>query len=309
MRGGRTGLAAAGFFVALLLPTAASPAAVTIGSNLNATPTVGESGFCPGGGTCTAANLALPPGSLAPNGLTSPIDGVVVRWRVKFGSMGNAIALRVLRPNVGLNFTGAGTSASGVTGIGVDEFNSQLPIKAGDFVGLNISNTGVPFATTTNATAVLWGFTNGFPGGLPDGALGMGGTSMPRELLLEVTVEPDCDSDGLGDETQDGDISACTPDVIAPETTITGGPKNVVKTKKKRAKVTFTFASSEPGTFECSLDGAPFTPCTSPSTHKVKAGRRKPKAHTFQVRAVDASGNTDGTPAVDDFKAKRKKKK
>jgi hypothetical protein len=82
-----------------------------------------------------------------------------------------------------------------------------------------------------------------------------------------------------------------------------------VKTKKKRAKVTFTFVSSEPGTFECSLDGAPFTPCSSPSTHKVKAGRRKPKEHAFQVRAVDAAGNTDPAPAADDFKAKRKRKR
>jgi hypothetical protein len=94
-----------------------------------------------------------------------------------------------------------------------------------------------------------------------------------------------------------------------PETTITDGPKNVVKTKKKSAKVTFTFVSSEPGTFECSLDGTPFAPCSSPSTHKVKAGRRKPKEHTFQVRAIDAAGNPDPTPAADDFKAKRKRKR
>jgi hypothetical protein len=41
----------------------------------------------------------------------------------------------------------------------------------------------------------------------------------------------------------------------------------------------------------------------------VKAGRRKPKEHTFQVRAIDAAGNPDPTPAADDFRAKRKKKR
>jgi hypothetical protein len=41
----------------------------------------------------------------------------------------------------------------------------------------------------------------------------------------------------------------------------------------------------------------------------VKAGRRKPKEHTFQIRAIDPAGNADPTPAADDFKAKRKRKR
>jgi hypothetical protein len=92
------------------------------------------------------------------------------------------------------------------------------------------------------------------------------------------------------------------PDTDPPETTITGGPKN--KTKKGRA--TFVFSSDEPGSsFDCSLDGkTTFKPCTSPFTVKVKKGK-----HTFQVQATDAAGNTDSTPASDDWKRKRKGKK
>jgi hypothetical protein len=44
--------------------------------------------------------------------------------------------------------------------------------------------------------------------------------------------------------------------------------------------------------------------CASPYTIKVKKGK-----HTFQVRAIDQAGNVDGTPATDDWKVKKKKKK
>jgi DNA-binding beta-propeller fold protein YncE len=90
------------------------------------------------------------------------------------------------------------------------------------------------------------------------------------------------------------------PDTEPPETQITGGPKN--KTKKKRAN--FEFISTEPGsTFECGLDGKAFEPCASPDQVKVKKGK-----HTFQVRATDAAGNIDPTPASDAWKVRKKGK-
>lgn len=53
----------------------------------------------------------------------------------------------------------------------------------------------------------------------------------------------------------------------------------------------FGFGSSTPGaTFECSLDGGPWTACASPYTPSWKAGD-----HALAVRAV-AAGNADPTP-------------
>ena len=61
---------------------------------------------------------------------------------------------------------------------------------------------------------------------------------------------------------------------------------------------TFTFSSPEPGvTFQCRLDPAAFAPCTSPMTYSGLA----PGAYTFVVRAVDATGNVDPTPASQAF--------
>jgi DNA-binding beta-propeller fold protein YncE len=97
-----------------------------------------------------------------------------------------------------------------------------------------------------------------------------------------------------------GDASG---DAAPPDTQITDGPKDKVRTSKKRKKVTFEFTSTEAGsTFECSLDGAPFAPCTSPSVEKVKKGK-----HGFEVRATDPAGNVDPTPATDTWKVKRKR--
>jgi hypothetical protein len=102
-------------------------------------------------------------------------------------------------------------------------------------------------------------------------------------------------------------VAAPTPpsttptDTTAPDTTITKGPKK--KTTKKKA--TFEFTSTEAGSsFECSLNGAPFAPCTSPTAVKAKKGK-----NTFQVRAKDAAGNVDPTPASQSWKLKKKKKK
>jgi hypothetical protein len=97
-----------------------------------------------------------------------------------------------------------------------------------------------------------------------------------------------------GDGTSELDIAAFGTDTVAPETTITKKPKK--KSTKRKAK--FKFESSEDGsTFECKLDKKPFKPCASPFKKKVK-----PKKHKFKVRAIDAAGNVDPTPAKAKFK-------
>lgn len=80
----------------------------------------------------------------------------------------------------------------------------------------------------------------------------------------------------------------------APNTTITGGPTGLTNT----ATPTFTFASTEQGsTFQCRVDTAAFAACTSPHT-TAALGQG---AHTFQVRAIDAAGAVDATPAGQTF--------
>jgi hypothetical protein len=79
-------------------------------------------------------------------------------------------------------------------------------------------------------------------------------------------------------------------DTTAPETTLASAPKSGTTA----TSATFTFAASENGSFECRLDGAPFALCVSP---KGYAGLREGD-HRFEVRAIDAAGNADATPAL-----------
>ena len=82
-------------------------------------------------------------------------------------------------------------------------------------------------------------------------------------------------------------------DITPPNTTITGGP-----TGPTNQAPTFTFTSSEPGsTFACRVDDATFSACSSPRTPAGLADG----PHTFEVRATDAAGNADPTPASRTF--------
>jgi len=117
------------------------------------------------------------------------------------------------------------------------------------------------------------------------------------QLDVSAQLEPDADADGYGDETQDEcPAEASTQaDCDPPETEITKGAPN----KLDRHKFKFKFSSSEAdSTFECKLDRRPFEHCSSP--RKVK--RLDEGRHKFKVRAVDAAGNVDSSPARDRFK-------
>ena len=82
-----------------------------------------------------------------------------------------------------------------------------------------------------------------------------------------------------------------TIDITAPETTITASPSKFSSDDMP----SFGFSSNEGGsTFECQLDGAGFSPCTSPASYP---GAVSDGSHTFEVRATDSLGNTDATPA------------
>lgn len=83
---------------------------------------------------------------------------------------------------------------------------------------------------------------------------------------------------------------AWTVDTTAPDTTIDAAPDLV----SSSSDATFVFSSNEAGaSFECSIDSSPFAACPSPSTFAGLSDG----THAFRVRAVDAAGNTDATPA------------
>ncbi len=79
------------------------------------------------------------------------------------------------------------------------------------------------------------------------------------------------------------------PDTGAPDTMIVEGPA----TFSPYAQAAFTFTSDDPhATFTCSIDGDTPIACASPYSRTLADGN-----HMFSVRAIDAAGNSDDTPA------------
>jgi hypothetical protein len=85
------------------------------------------------------------------------------------------------------------------------------------------------------------------------------------------------------------------PDTTPPTTEIESGPPALTNS----SGATLTFSSNEPGaTFECRLGGA-WGACSSPKTYASLADG----LHTFEVRARDAAGNVDATPASREWRS------
>ncbi|MGD0272769.1 MAG: ELWxxDGT repeat protein [Gaiellaceae bacterium] len=82
-------------------------------------------------------------------------------------------------------------------------------------------------------------------------------------------------------------------DFSPPETQIDSGPSGATGDSNP----TFTFSADEASTFQCALDGAAMSACTSP---KALIGLAD-GAHTFQVQATDLVGNIDASPAARSF--------
>jgi hypothetical protein len=79
------------------------------------------------------------------------------------------------------------------------------------------------------------------------------------------------------------------PDTEAPDTTIDDAPDPF----SHLGQAIFRFSSSDPGaTFQCRIDRESEQPCQSPYARTLSDG-----SHSFSVRAVDAAGNGDDTPA------------
>jgi hypothetical protein len=100
-------------------------------------------------------------------------------------------------------------------------------------------------------------------------------------------------TDRAGNADSSPAVYAWSIDTSTPDTQLVSGPSGPTPS----ATATFTFLSPDAGsgaTFQCSLDSAAFTTCTSPKTY-TNLGMGE---HDFAVRVRDAVGNLDPTPAT-----------
>ena len=286
MRRAVAALVAAG---ALAAPAGSAQAAEVIGQTapgLNCMP-----------GTALQEAVAGPPSYTVPEG-----GGVITAWsHFESADSGNQMRLKVFRRTaVTTGFVVVGQSAlETLTPDVVNNFATRISVQGGDVLGISWPSLGADCDVSAPP-----GNSERLSGGdpAPGSTVSFGPPFNGVRVNVSAIVEPDCDGDGFGDETQDDNLNSCPP---GPSAAITSVPADKVKTKKKRVNVTFAFDANEAGAaFNCVLDGQQeFKACASPLTVSVKKGE-----HTFSVTATDVGGNA-GAAATDTFKVKRKKKK
>lgn len=163
---------------------------------------------------------------------------------------------------------------------------------------------GLAFGLGQAVDCVAYGAFAGFAGPAPS-PVGSPAPAPGPGQSISRTIAPGCSTlleagDDSDDSATDFAVGSPSPrgntvtpaerSCAAPDTSIVKGPKK--RTRKTKAK--FRFRASESGSaFECKLDKRRYEPCTSPQVYK----RLKRGKHRFRVRATDADGNTDPTPA------------
>lgn len=274
-------------------------------------------------------------------GVMTLVNVAVTGNRTTFGGDGGGIytngELHLVNVTISGNFGGSGggiyaaggtftsrnatvtANTGGSTGQGGGIFSGRIPeltntIVARNLAGAGASNCSFGAGATSNGGNLEGGTECGFvaatdrqntdPLLLPLGNYG-GQTNThalaPTSPAIDTGVAAGCpgtDQRGvfrpLGAACDIGAYEFQPPDTTAPVTTIITGPRGITTDLTP----TFSFSSTDPGsTFQCRLDGGPFVACTSPLTlPELVPGR-----HRFEVRAIDAAGNPDPTPAASDF--------
>lgn len=179
----------------LVLSAAPAQAAVTIGSNLSGPFDPIANGHCTEINGCAGIHYVLPERATA-----APIDGVIVRWRVRgAGPMRLFVARYVSYDTVRRKDTSAPGEGASVES--VSTFPTRLPIRAGEHAGIMLEN-GASISARPNDGAYLDVFVPPPSATEPTSAQG-DFLDQPVEVAYNADVEPDADQDGYGDETQD----------------------------------------------------------------------------------------------------------
>jgi hypothetical protein len=163
----------------MLAATAAQASTITVGSVL-------PPGFSskPFGEKVTLLNTALPEKGA---NLVSPVNGVIVRWRMQ-GGKGGPFFLRVLHPTGTGAFTANGTSGAVTpSDAGLQTFTANLPVHSGDLIGVDPTNPTDEIGVAEVAGA---SFTSIFPTPFDGVTTAAREPKAGAELELSAEIQP-----------------------------------------------------------------------------------------------------------------------
>jgi hypothetical protein len=198
----------------------------------------------------------------------APLSGVITSWSYQAAASSPQIKFKVARPQGGNTFMIVGESDLKTPATGaLNTYPIQISVQPGDVIGFYFATDG-PCAQAP----VGYDFHN-FVGDPPPGTTAeFNGPFANGQLDVSAVLEPDCDGDGLGDETQDPELplgEACGKGNRS--VTLDANKNKVTKRKKVRLSGQVN-ATARQG------------PCETGQTVEVQ--RKRPKQTTFTTFAT-----------------------
>jgi hypothetical protein len=169
----------------------------------------------------------------------APSAGVLTSWSFEASTLASTtLTLRVYRPTgTPQQFTPiaeGGTPQTFTASSGLHTSNVQIPVQTGDLIGIH--STDGPCGSGTTSSGDVYDAHLGTPGAIPIGTPTTFSEGFQLIFDISAKLEPDCDKDGLGDETQDSNVTAACPTPSPPGTNGPNGPNGQPTTKKKCKK-------------------------------------------------------------------------
>jgi len=152
-----------------------------------------------------------------------PSDGVITKWTFNIVPIPPGFIsqnLKILRPSSPGQFQVIGESGLQPISSGLNTFATRIPVHSGDLIGVNgfIEGESASVYCETGNPGDRLGVIAGSPGP------GSNVTQLDEESSLQVpitvSVEPDADNDGFGDETQDACPQSAATQVACPLVTL-----------------------------------------------------------------------------------------
>jgi RTX calcium-binding nonapeptide repeat (4 copies) len=203
----------------LLVGPSSAGAATQIGETFP-----GADGNCDTGSVLQSRSPGSPPQYAAPS------DGVITAWSFQPSPVPpTLVKLKVGRPAGGNRFTIVGESApkNPPGGILSTYTDVGIPVARGDVIGFYVESASDDAECFRSAPGFDFHYGLDQPTGTTSDYTP---ADLSSQISLSAVLEPDCDKDGLGDESQDTDISSClckgrTPGIIG-----TNGPDELLGT-------------------------------------------------------------------------------
>jgi RTX calcium-binding nonapeptide repeat (4 copies) len=190
----------------------AASALMAAPSGASAATTIGET-FAPAGSPVCGANFTRLQVASVADQYVVPTDGVITQWNFQAPTSADVpsqspMSLKAARLASGISYQVIGESTPLVTPVAgiLNSYFTRVPVKAGDIIG--------DFTQTqTLCVRPQPNFTDRFVVGDVKPPTQTDFTELRDNIQLDLSalLEPDCDNDGFGDQTQDPDISSCAP--------------------------------------------------------------------------------------------------